>query len=658
MRLSPDQPSAELGELVSFVAHVAGCYPQQTASFAPDLTAVLEEHHAAMDPALRLTLVKALILLRNKNGLAAAELVPPLFRMFRLRDKALRQLVFRHVTSDIRAANKAGRDEKLNRAMQRFMYGAVADAHEGTAKSALSVLTEMWRRRVWRDARTVNVIATAVQHRSPRILLAALKFFAGQDAASGDGDDSDDDDAGGDEQNNGASRVAPPTREDIYSAFHKGTLATKKKKQKKLARVKAAVQRAERRREGAHTESFAALQLLHDPQSFAEALLARLRAGPGRWEMRLLMMNVLSRVIGVHKLVVLNFYPLVQKYIRPKTEQVTVVLSAFVQACHDEVPPDALAPTLRTLVDQFVNDGVRHEVMAVGLKTVRELCMRTPLVMTPELLQDLVAYKKTRNKVVSSAARALVSLFRELAPGLLEKKDRGRGADLAAAPRQYGASTVAAGVEGMDLLLQAEREGKFDSDGDLIDTDDEEEGDEESGDEEGDEESGGEDEDAAASGDDSEALEGSGDEDESAAASGDDSEVDSDDEEGDLEDDEELKEGSSDELESSLDGDDSDASGDDSDDSDASGSDEDEQGVDREVDIRVLAPKKAQPAPQAGSLTQMRKQLSEARAAQEEEAEEDDAFVDRILGPEDFERIRQLQRKRLIQTAMEVRGIF
>ena len=659
LRLSPDQPSAELGELVSFVAHVAGCYPQQTASFAPELTAVLEEHHAAMDPALRLTLVKALILLRNKNGLAAAELVPALFRMFRLRDKALRQLVFRHVTSDIRAANKAGRDEKLNRAMQRFMYGAVADAHEGTAKSALAVLTEMWRRRVWRDARTVNVIATAVQHRSPRILLAALKFFAGQDAASGDGDDSDDEEAGGDEQTNGASRVAPPTREDIDSAVHKGTRATKKKKQKKLARVKAAVQRAERRREGAHTESFAALQLLHDPQSFAEALLARLRAGPGRWEMRLLMMNVLSRVIGVHKLVVLNFYPLVQKYIRPKTEQVTVVLSAFVQACHDEVPPDALAPTLRTLVDQFVNDGVRHEVMAVGLKTVRELCMRTPLVMTPELLQDLVAYKKTRNKVVSSAARALVSLFRELAPGLLEKKDRGRGADLAAAPRQYGASTVAAGVEGMDLLLQAEREGKFDSDGDLIDTEDEEEGDEESGDEEVIEGSDGEDE-GAVSGDDSEAIEGSGDEDEGVAASGDDSEADSDDEEGDLED--ELEEGSSDELDGSLDGDaaltdDEDASEGDSDDSDASGSDEDELGVDREVDIRVLAPKKPQPAPQAGSLTQMRKQLSEARAAQEE-AEEDDAFVDRILGPEDFERIRQLQRKRLIQTAMEVRGAF
>lgn len=58
-----------------------------------------------------------------------------------------------------------------------------------------------------------------------------------------------------------------------------------------------------------------------------------------------------------------------------------------VQAVHEEVPPDALAPLLRQLVDQFVHDRARPEVMTLGLKTVRELCERAPLIMTPELLQ-------------------------------------------------------------------------------------------------------------------------------------------------------------------------------------------------------------------------------------------------------------------------------
>ena len=67
----------------------------------------------------------------------------------------------------------------------------IQDEHEGAAKKGLAVLTEMWRRHVWRDARTVNVIAAACAHKSSRVMLAALKFFMGQDAAEaekGDGE--------------------------------------------------------------------------------------------------------------------------------------------------------------------------------------------------------------------------------------------------------------------------------------------------------------------------------------------------------------------------------------------------------------------------------------------------------------------------------------
>ena len=42
--------------------------------------------------------------------------------------------------------------------------------------------------------------------------------------------------------------------------------------------------------------------------------------------------------------------------------------------------------------------------MTLGLKTVRELCLRCPLVMGDDLLQDLALYKKYRNKEVSHQA--------------------------------------------------------------------------------------------------------------------------------------------------------------------------------------------------------------------------------------------------------------
>lgn len=80
--------------------------------------------------------------------------------------------------------------------------------------------------------------------------------------------------------------------------------------------------------------------------------------------------------------------------------------------------------------------------MTVGLKTVRELCVRCPRVMDDDLLSDLALYKKEKDKHVKNAAKALVSLFRELKPSMLVKKERGRAADLAKELDEYGASDV------------------------------------------------------------------------------------------------------------------------------------------------------------------------------------------------------------------------
>lgn len=60
-----------------------------------------------------------------------------------------------------------------------------------------------------------------------------------------------------------------------------GTRSSKRKKQAKLQRVVATVKKAERKGKESHTESFAALHLLHDPQEFAEKLFSRLQVGLG-----------------------------------------------------------------------------------------------------------------------------------------------------------------------------------------------------------------------------------------------------------------------------------------------------------------------------------------------------------------------------------------
>jgi protein SDA1 len=51
------------------------------------------------------------------------------------------------------------------------------------------------------------------------------------------------------------------------------------------------------------------------------------------------MMNLVARVIATHELVLLSFYPFVQKYMQPHQLKVTNILAYAAMATHALVPP-------------------------------------------------------------------------------------------------------------------------------------------------------------------------------------------------------------------------------------------------------------------------------------------------------------------------------
>lgn len=262
--LQPAKPHRELGELALFAAALAPSYPTLTPTLAADLASTLTAHAPSMDPALRLTLAKALMLLRNRGAVPAEALLPVWLSLAALPDKPLRAAVASHVVTDVKRANAKTRADRFNRAAQAALAGAAAGAAApSAARTALALLAGLWRRNVWRDARTANAIAGAVGHPDEGVAVAALKFFLGEDDAGADADsDSDGEGAAA----AAAASVAGPDKAALHKAHNLGTASSKKKKQAKLKRVVASVKRAARRERASASEGFAAIQLLYDPQ--------------------------------------------------------------------------------------------------------------------------------------------------------------------------------------------------------------------------------------------------------------------------------------------------------------------------------------------------------------------------------------------------------
>lgn len=95
----------------------------------------------------------------------------------------------------------------------------------------------------------------------------------------------------------------------------------------------ASVRKQQIKAEGNDGEArFAAMQLIDDPQGFAEMLFKKLKEGAQAFETKMLLLQVVSRVVGLHQLILLNFYPFLQKYIQPNQRDVSFVSSKYIFA--------------------------------------------------------------------------------------------------------------------------------------------------------------------------------------------------------------------------------------------------------------------------------------------------------------------------------------
>jgi len=352
----------------------------------------LEQHATTLHLDVRSKLFQALILLRNKGMIDPLILLRLAFKLFSVPDKTLRASLGEYIFNDIKSINANKRNDKLNRNVQAVLFGIVAEDTTVAARKTVLLLSELYRRRVWTDARTINVIASACTSPVTRVVVVAINFFLGIETKMSEDED---------EEKSGTVKEVD---------FH----AHSKKTKKRIRHVQRQVeQNAKMRREQAKKAEetvplFPAIQLIHDPQVLAEKLFKKLRQPGEKFEVKLLLMNFISRLIGCHKLLLLSFYSFLQRYLTSHQQDVTHILAYLIQACHDLVPPEDLLPVIKAIAFHFINERCTNEVIAVGINSVREIFTRMPTLLREpgmdDFVEDLAQYGKKTHKSVMMAS--------------------------------------------------------------------------------------------------------------------------------------------------------------------------------------------------------------------------------------------------------------
>jgi len=461
-RTRVQKPAKHFNELVMFLAHVSPLYPEKKIDYAQTLIDVLQEYQEQMHGLTRRNLVQSLMLLRNRGQFPCVRTLPVYFKLFKSKDKLLRTNLVTHIVRDITKNTQKGKHgQKVTTELQQFFHTQLKGTEYSLTRKAVAILITLAYKHVWFNAHAVNIIASATLCPDLKVAAAAANFLLGNKSTLQKDVMSDDDDDG--------------SRKEVLEELQKVKKGQRKtrKKLKKMSRAKKAckrlIARKEQRTGVQGVVNFAAIDLLHDPHSLAEKLLSRVQGAKEAFAFRILMMQLVARLIGRHQLIMLNYYPTLQRYLQPKQKQVTVFLACLAQACHEEVPPSELTGLIQHLMTHFIAESIAAEVVAVGLNCIREICIRQPAALTAEQLNDLSQFRKFKDKGVVAATRALINWYRETNAEMLHKSLRGKEAQLALARGEidapvFGKKKTHDTVPGLELLqmVKAAKKAKED----------------------------------------------------------------------------------------------------------------------------------------------------------------------------------------------------
>lgn len=356
----------------------------------------------------------------------------------------MRTLIINHIINDIKNINIHKKNPGVNKKVQNFIYDILKTNNDTLAKRAIFIMIELYKKQVWNDAKTVNVIASGCFNENPKVVCMACNFLIESTEQEYQADDSSDEE-----------------EEPTHAKDKKLGRKTKAKQARKDREMKKLKRRERRKSKIQLMQNFFPIDMINSPQDFCDRLFSLLKKKSHKFEASLGMMAVISRMIGRHKLLVLNYHLFLMKYLFPHQKEIAKILTYLAESVHDQEPPEDMQVVIKHMIDNFINERVNDEKISMGLRTIREMCEKAPLIMDEFSLNYCAEFRTYKEKNVSAAARSLINYFRDINPDLLNKKFRGRfdTLDKKEDRRQFffGENKVTDRVDGANLL----KEGKL-----------------------------------------------------------------------------------------------------------------------------------------------------------------------------------------------------
>lgn len=318
----------------------------------------------------------------------------------RCQDKILRRKIQDLIITDLTKINKNHKNTPINKKLQNFCQETMLnDPNKKAARKTLNIMITLYKKKVWNDAKSVNCIATCCYSYDPKIMYAACQFFLTEYEEA---------------ENDSSEEEELDDLKNKYKLLGKANNRKTKARKSKLKNLMKSIDRREKRKSKVKTnKDFMPIDLINDPSTFSEKLFQKLKSLRENFKLKLALMRLIGRVLGRHKLFIENFYAFLLNYISPNQNELATIFAALIESLHDMIPPVEIEPIIAKLFDSFISEANPSGYINIGVNALREICERSPYIMTKERLKTIETIRELKDKSVSNAARSLLNLYKE-----------------------------------------------------------------------------------------------------------------------------------------------------------------------------------------------------------------------------------------------------
>jgi protein SDA1 len=430
---SPSSTHENIKEIIVFLAHLGHIFPHKLAFIPNELLKLIEHSHSIIHPDTRLAIIESFNLLRKKDLLNPKEVLPLMFQLLTCQDKQLRQKLQDFIITDLTRINEKGKNHKINTFIRNKCLEMLNSQNYKAARKTLNIMILLYKKKVWDDDKAVNDISRACCNEDRKIGYAACKFFLSEYEDL-------------DEENESETNEMDELK-NKYKLLGKGNSQKQKKKKKEIKKLIKAVERRESRKDKEkNNKNFMPIDLIKDPMSICEKLFNRLEQIKNRknYSLKMVMMRLIGRLIGRHKIVLPRFFYYSASLIRPRQDELTTILASIAEATHYLIPPSDLNPIINELYDKFIDSSFPHQYITLGLNALREIVERSPYCISYDQYSLVEDMRRVKNKSVAVAVKGFMNMVKDVNPGLIENKTNTK--------ELYGIGKVNDSIEGTDLL--------------------------------------------------------------------------------------------------------------------------------------------------------------------------------------------------------------